>query len=618
MSMSPVVSHAQQLSAAGQYSGLVEYLATRALLAASRDGDVATTGRCSNNLGIISNLRGRHAEAIGSWQIALAAFEKAGLRQGVAECRHNLALSYREQGQLDRALDEADRAIAEAEASGDGSLWALTIRGRAEIRIFRGELAAARGELDRVRAIRTGSPHAADEAEDLRVEAALSAAQGDLAAAEGMLRAVVESAGAQQVPQLLAEAKRDLSMVLRGAGRNAEARAAAREAKAIFGQLGAEAEIRRLAGQEWDDDFAAELRGSLEPLHAAQELADAGNYAELVAYLGGRSHELLEQSPILALLFGIGQARLGRLEVGQQWAKIALSRARVLGDRQIEVRGLNVCGAIALERGGLAEATHFFTEAQDEAAQDSDMTALGRCANNLGIIANMRGDYGQAVGAYTRAIAAYQQAHHARGIVESEHNLAITYRDMGRLDDALQAADRAAEGAQSAGDRRLAAQAMAGRAEILIAQGEPELAAREAETALAVHRELQTAILEAEDLRILGVAVSMSGRTEEGASMLRDVVTRATAGGWPLLVAAAQRDLAHLFALHGDMEAASEMALAAHAAFDHLGVTGELSKLVALIGKRSRDSAADLLDMPPGPPLPPPGRRSSELGDESR
>src|SRR5256712_3712429 len=55
---------------------------TQALLAASRDGDAVTTGRCSNNLGIISNLRGRHAEAIGSWEIAAAAFERAGLRRG--------------------------------------------------------------------------------------------------------------------------------------------------------------------------------------------------------------------------------------------------------------------------------------------------------------------------------------------------------------------------------------------------------------------------------------------------------------------------------------------------------------------------------------------------------
>ncbi len=59
---------------------------TKALMAASRDGDIAMTGRCSNNLGVISSLRGRHAEAIGSWEIAVAAFDRAGVRHGVAEC----------------------------------------------------------------------------------------------------------------------------------------------------------------------------------------------------------------------------------------------------------------------------------------------------------------------------------------------------------------------------------------------------------------------------------------------------------------------------------------------------------------------------------------------------
>src|SRR6185436_19591590 len=108
---------------------------TQALMGASRDGDLATTGRCSNNLGIVSNLRGRHAEAIGSWEIAAAAFERAGLKQGMAECYHNLGITYREQGTHDRALAQADRAVREAEASGDQTLVAQALRGRAEIRV---------------------------------------------------------------------------------------------------------------------------------------------------------------------------------------------------------------------------------------------------------------------------------------------------------------------------------------------------------------------------------------------------------------------------------------------------------------------------------------------------
>jgi len=180
-------------------------------------------------------------------------------------------------------------------------------------------------------------------------------------------------------------------VVLRRTGRTAEAQAAALSAKGIFARMGAESEIRKLANQGWDEAFAAELRGSLAPIHVAQEYADAGKYAELLTYLDQRSKDELEESALLTLLLGIAHSRLGRLEVGQQWAMVAQLRARSLKDRMMEVRALNVCGAIALERGGIDEATYFFTRAQEEATDDNDMATVGRCANNLGIIANMQG-----------------------------------------------------------------------------------------------------------------------------------------------------------------------------------------------------------------------------------
>ncbi len=198
--------------------------------------------------------------------------------------------------------------------------------------------------------------------------------------------------------------------------------------------MGAESEIRKLADQGWDAAFAAELRGSLAPIHVAQQYADAGKYAELLTYLEQRSKDELEESALLTLLLGIAHSRLGRLEVGQQWAMVAQLRARSLKDRMMEVRALNVCGAIALERGGIDEATYFFTRAQEEATDGNDLATVGRCANNLGIIANMQGDYRRAVIAYTRAIASYEQAHFARGVAEARHNLGIACRAQGRLD----------------------------------------------------------------------------------------------------------------------------------------------------------------------------------------
>jgi tetratricopeptide (TPR) repeat protein len=567
---------------------------TRALMVASRDGDVATAGRCSTNLGIISHLRGRHAEAIASWEIALAAFDRRGLRPGVAQCHHNLGLTYREQGELDRALTEADWAVTEAEASGDLTMWALALRGRAEIRLVRGEVGLARRALDEVREIRSRVPDPADEAEDQRALALVLAAEGELAAAEHALRDVMVRAEGHRRPQLLAEATRDLAIILRRTDRNAEAQAAARAAQAIFARLGAEAEIRNLASQEWEGDFGAELSRSLAPLHAAQALADAGDYAELVTYLGGRTQDELEQSPMLALLCGIGHSRLGRLDVGQQWAMVALSRARVLGDRTLEVRGLNVCGAIALERGGISEATSFFTRAQEEAMQDNDMATLGRCANNLGIIANMQGDYGRAVGAYTRAIAAYQKARNDRGIAESQHNLGITYREQGHLDDAMKAADTALRESERLGDRRLKAQALAGRAEIQVARGEPEVAIREAQRAVVIHRDLKDAVRETEDLRILAVALGAAGRKREADAMFREVIARAAKHERPLLVAIAQRDLAYLLAREGNLAAAREAAQAARATLDRLGAKAEAEKLDALLTAPSIEGTADV------------------------
>jgi len=494
-----------------------------------------------------------------------------------------LGITYRQQGALDRALTEADRAVAEAEAAGDRTLWGMALRGRVEMRVVRGELELARRELDQVRELRRGLPDAVQEAEDLRVEASVLAAEGQVAVAERALRDVIERAEAHRRPLLQAEATRDLATVLRRIGRNAEAQAAARAAKAIFTQLGAEGEVRSLAGQEWDEGFSAELGRSLAPLHAAQQLADAGRYAELLNYLESRPQVEIEQSPILALLCGIGHSRLGRHDVGQTWATFALSWAREQGDRTLEVRALNVCGAIALERGGMKEATQFFTRAQDEAMQDDDMATVGRCANNLGIIANMQGEYGRAVGAYTRAIGAYQKACYDRGIAESQHNLGIAYRELGRLDHAIQAADAAVREAGRLGDRQLKAQALAGRAEILVARGDPKLAIREAERALAEHRELGDPVRETEDLRILATALGGAGRTEDAEDMLRGVIERAREHERPLLVAMAQRDLAHLLAREGEVAAAKKLAKTARATFKQLGAKVEITKLGGLL-----------------------------------
>ncbi len=225
----------------GELSEAADYC-TQALMAASRDGDHATTGRASNNLGNISHLHGRFAEAIASWEIAAAAFHRAGLQNGVAECHHNMANAYRERGALDRALSEADLAITTSESAGDETLFALTLRGRAEVRIARSEPELARRDLERVREIRVRLPDPVSEAEDLRVLALVALSENQVSRAEKSLREVIGRAELHGCVLLVGEATRDLATVLRRAGRMGEAAAAAQSAKAMFVRIGAEGE----------------------------------------------------------------------------------------------------------------------------------------------------------------------------------------------------------------------------------------------------------------------------------------------------------------------------------------------------------------------------------------
>ena len=151
-------------------------------------------------------------------------------------------------------------------------------------------------------------------------------------------------------------------------------------------------------------------RTSLEMLSTAQKLAESGRHAAVIEQLGALPVQELEQSPTLALLFGIAQARLGQYTSGRQWVARASELAQARGDAAIELRALNVAGNIAFEEGWIDEAASCFTRALAAAEREGDRATGGRCSNNLGTIANLRGQYGKAVGSYTMALAAFQQA----------------------------------------------------------------------------------------------------------------------------------------------------------------------------------------------------------------
>lgn len=322
---------------------------------------------------------------------------------------------------------------------------------------------------------------------------------------------------------------------------------------------------------------------SLGILTEAQRLAEKGHYQGLLEYLAPHEDDALERSPTLALLYGSAHARLGQDSRAVGWSEIALQLARDKGDRGIEARALNLLGAIALESGRLEEAATYFMRSLAVAEHSEDHATVGRCSNNLGIVSDQQGDYAKAVSWYRLALAAYQQAGLERGIVETHHNLAMTYLAEADYERALEEADRAVREADNLGDAALFALTLSGRAEIRVYDGDAAFARGEVERALFTHREIGDVVGEAQDLRILAMALEGVGEVAESESLLRDVISRAETLGRPHLAATAGRELAHLLLRTGRPGEARDAALAAKARFEQLGALAEASKLEQLV-----------------------------------
>src|SRR2546426_1144967 len=108
-------------------------------------GDHTTEARCLNNLGIVANLRGDPRAALASYQLALAAYQQAGLVRGMAETQHNIGISRGDMGDYAGALAAAEEAARLAERVKDEGLSALALFGRGALHLSQGDtdLAAA-------------------------------------------------------------------------------------------------------------------------------------------------------------------------------------------------------------------------------------------------------------------------------------------------------------------------------------------------------------------------------------------------------------------------------------------------------------------------------------------
>ena len=223
-----------------------------------------------------------------------------------------------------------------------------------------------------------------------------------------------------------------------------------------------------------------------DPARALRELMAAGRFRDALALHARTDADAVRRRPEVQLLAATAATRVGDLAAGGMLAAESLARFRERAGDDGRARTVNLLGAIAFERGDLETAERCFAEALTLSHASRNPLLAAHASNNLASVADLQGRRHEAIGLFRAALLSYQRLGDRRGTAQTQHNLALAYRQLGEFAEAERAVGEAVRHAEVEGTPALIALAMSGRAELAIANGELDLAARELHRAAAL------------------------------------------------------------------------------------------------------------------------------------
>ncbi|HEY2027049.1 MAG TPA: tetratricopeptide repeat protein [Gemmatimonadaceae bacterium] len=317
-------------------------------------------------------------------------------------------------------------------------------------------------------------------------------------------------------------------------------------------------------------------------LARARDLAAAHAWREVRAMLAPAEAELGEDGEG-AVLYAEALIYTGGHREALRWLRAAEPRLRATSAGSLYRRAINMIGAAHLAIGELEDAAAAFSMALELATQAEDSLVLARATNNLGAIANLRGDHDGALSHYRIALPAFQRLGQRRGLSATYHNIAITLRDTGALDDADENERWAIEHASAGGIPRLAAMGRIGRAELALRRGDAAFAEIAGRLAAEEFVRLEDPQNEGDARRLVGAACAAQSEFASALESFGRALEIARACGHALNEAETLRDRALMRVTQGQPDLAVEDARAAIAIFDRLGASAEHEALERLI-----------------------------------
>lgn len=322
-------------------------------------------------------------------------------------------------------------------------------------------------------------------------------------------------------------------------------------------------------------------------LSAARNAASRGAWADVRQSLEADAMAT-SRDGTRAMLLAEACLRTGDPRTANRWLDAALPLLSHAGDRPSLRKTVNMQGAAAFALGTLDAASSRWSSALEMAQADDDILLTARATNNLGLIAALRGDADRAIATYKRAIPTYHRLGHTLGLAESWHNLAISFRTLGELDQAEDAERRAIEFATESDNPRLIAMAQVGRAEIALRRGDFAWARATASRAIAVFEAIPDFLLLADALRVQADAGDRLGLLADADGLIGRAIELSRSREHRTQEAQALQTAAQMMARRGDVTSARNFGVQAREAFSALGSVADAEQMAEFLAGLAR------------------------------
>jgi putative nucleotidyltransferase with HDIG domain len=288
-------------------SGAVDDARTQYLQALTLGGaNPLLRGRIEQNLGILANIRGDHAEALLHYRRSLAAFESSGDDRGCAIAYHNLGMVSADRQNWEDADRYFRRSLEITRRVGEVHLEGLCLLNYAEVHVAKQRFEDARSNAEAALAIFDQLGARLDKADVYKVLGIVYRETGRHALAESRLRAAIDQAVTTGSVLSEAEASRELARLYQTMGRNQEALRLLSAAHRLFTRLDARVDLVDVASKvhRLEDTYLTVVREWGQSIESAD------------SYTFGHCERVATYSIAVATQMGCDEAQLTAIRLG--------------------------------------------------------------------------------------------------------------------------------------------------------------------------------------------------------------------------------------------------------------------------------------------------------------